>query len=56
MLFCSVVSFALVKGGLVEAAEGMSFEIYKVAARQRLAWAFASTLAVRPVNLQRPRA
>ncbi len=30
MLFCSVVSIALVKGGLVEPVEGMTFEIYKV--------------------------
>lgn len=30
MLFCSVVSAALVKGGLVDPVEGMTFEIYKV--------------------------
>lgn len=30
MLFCSVVSAALVKGGLVAPVQGMTFEIYKV--------------------------
>ena len=45
MLFCSVVSFGLVKTGVVAPVEGMTLDIYKVCpVAHETQWVFACTM------------